>query len=761
MSSKKLNRKIPSVQSFYPLNIVTQERKLFGVRNFDFRKYHVHCTKKINNLRKQSGLQHVQRKYFDKCIFKTDEMSTGDVTIKHLMITLFEIERCWASFRESKDLIHVEMKKKQNFSSTESDSKNEKAQKSNLSRLRRHSHLRLSKAVTHSKVFLKLVELVHQSGQSLHQVNAYVLYLRGLLDFELGRWKQGLDHLSVSCVIMKALGSIKGQLPREKALFYEWIDDLSPLIRYCAYKSDITNIDVEKFTLDRVRENSLGNKLVKSWDEVEEFLESNADENRVELTWKGRSIPIRNSELVDLVSKVQAASKNLSTVFSDNMIEEDDSKKTKTISKKKDKRRKFLESKNPGSHQLSRQRFALRKALIIFTEAESLLQELVKANNRNLGLNNNAQAGLDQRGQLENLELVHGIVGFKLLSIRIQRDLDLVEKLNKKLSRNEDKVCRRISFSSKDNPYIKKNYQKLDILIQKQQNSLKSLKTQSDSSRVHRGFKTEEEKTRNIKQVLIKRLQSKIFPSLLKVYETLIYDLESMKNLKILILHSDDSNEDDEDLICRIDFLISFYQSHRFYVLSKVYFLVNKFKESYEIYLKSYYEYRKSITLHRLETLLDCLKSDILRSWFNQSDQSLSSSSKPSDSKASDHEKSFEDFANQKLRALKIKDPEEEVSGGLPSNMKDRLDKDDSKVFLDIVFNYLTDFNLSEFDSKPSSDMKRSGYSDVKITDKTSKTIISGSGANNKQKEEEEEDKVDEKPKSGFGGGFWNFFSRS
>jgi hypothetical protein len=109
----------------------------------------------------------------------------------------------------------------------------------------------------------------------------------------------------------------------------------------------------------------------------------------------------------------------------------------------------------------------------------------------------------------------------------------------------EPRVARRIHR----NP---KNYHQINRLVlakNKQSTSKTGSKFNHHRPSVH-SYETE-----LIKSLLIKRRQAKLFPSLLKLFDDILFNLERIKQLKVI--------EDDAELSLKIETKVSFFKAYR------------------------------------------------------------------------------------------------------------------------------------------------------------------------------------------------------
>ncbi|POV97145.1 hypothetical protein PSTT_15243 [Puccinia striiformis] len=669
------------------LSIINQERKKFGIRDSDYHRYRVHCTHKLKTLR------------------RSKTTTTNDQ--KDLLITLFQVEHAWASSRELKEQV-------QSIILKHSD-------KTGASRVRKHANSRLTKAIHHADRFFKNTNPL--SIQSLAQVHVHRLYMKGLLDFELNRHNSALDHFSISCVILRALGNSIDNDHIKRAIFNEFIDELAPIIRFCSYKinDSTTVLDIESFSQDRFDANSVKvNQILgdQSYTPICEFIESSKSivHELIELRWLDKLIPIRNPELIEIVSNVQKADQVLLSRLTQSPTDDDE----RVLKEELTKRQRFIQTKHPKTSSTSPSK-AYDRALTSYENAESMVQKLVEFNTRAAELNSTIHR-FDHQSII--LTQIHNIVGFRLLSTRIQRDLILIKKLENTLINHDRKIEARIN-----NKKLIKNYQLIDKLI-----------TNKPNQKI------------NIKTLLINRRKVKVYPSLLKLIEHILYNLEMLKALKLV--------EDDQELTIKIDCKVSFFKAYKCLIQSKSYLLIDKFLESYSLQEKSKFYVRQTrLNLDQLSPPLNeqeeegtgdlnesflKFESDLLGLIGPETQESLKLEIIEEWWKSKGHAEDEENGAIN-LKTLSLTDQQ-----GLTYT------KGSTHQVYDLAFNYLTQFDWTNLDPNSSS------TSSTTATDRVFKTqpnlhASTVQAAETSSAAQPRDDDTPVKKSTGL----WSFFSRS
>lgn len=726
MAKSKINNK-QSVGPVELLRLVTEERKSFGVKQLDYHRYHAHCAKKLHAIRRAGGIQQINKNQkFLKKTLTPASISSQNLKLQHILVVLFEAERCWTASRELKQTV-TSLQTKRTVTGLASVSSSAQNRKVGLSKLRSHARARLSRAVKHANNLLSFNTLVPFETHSLLEIHVYNLHLRGLLAFDLGKWTTGLDCLSLAVTLLKALSKhAHGARHKDVALFQEWSDNTLPLVRYCAYKLEISTLtDIETFSEERTKECELGPKLLgEHWEVISTFIAScqNTEvSDSISLSWRGQPIPSRSLELVEIVLKVQDATQKLKEALSS-------PSKPASISHPKEvqvSRPSTAPSHAKSIKSLTSRSRAFDAALLVYTDTEESIQTLVKASQRSLESNESFQHSNDQH---TSLTLNHSVIAFRLLSTRFQRDLDLLEGLKTKLKRRELKVERKLASKSGQ-----QTFQLIDTLVSNEKNSKP----------------TNKKETQNIKRKMINRQRANIYPSLLKLYDSILLGLEKMRQLSII--------DDDDSLASVVDCKLAFYQAHRCLIQSGSYHLIEKYSESFALQQKSILYSRESeralteadideddedhdkellslIThpedLSALAQIQEETKREILRDWYE-------------DCQSNNHPIINELEAEIKLGMLSLSEQSHD-SQPTPENKADQ-------PTLDVAYNYIIDFPLDQLAIKASlkqPDHSKSQRSFISTAAIPSDTIPTS----------HEEAVVPEEPKKS-GGGLWSFFT--
>ncbi|GAA5873588.1 hypothetical protein JCM8547_005624 [Rhodosporidiobolus lusitaniae] len=476
------------------LKLVSDARSTYGLRHQDFGRYKSHCVAKVHALRKAAGLTQTAgktRKYQKKDVV-ADKVSSD----KHLQIALFDAERCWA---QSQLL-------KQNLSDPSVSSK-----------IKHHFAKRLSKASARAKDLLELSQSPSLSSRlsatHVGQILAYYLLFVGSLAFERGKHQEGLETLSAAYEVLGALAA-SASSATEEALANERMDEVEPMLRFCAYRlGKDTSAGVNPIAKEVAAETLP--MLAPTWNELRGRIEEEGKQGQketVEVFWRGEPISVRNAELVGVAVKVKEALASLEQdqAFGKKGGEGSEGKK------KADGKKEVLGARRMGTYD---------KALLTLSDAEAVASQLVEDDK--IALSKGASSRSDASSR--PLTLFHSYVQYNLLSVRTKRDLLLVSSTLAKLASREAKI------KHAEETYI--------------------ARTETRDPAVAEGK--------------IHRLRAKAYPGLVKVYDGILLSLESMRDMEVV--------EQDDELATTVEARIAFIRAERCKYLSRGYSLAFDF----------------------------------------------------------------------------------------------------------------------------------------------------------------------------------------
>jgi signal recognition particle subunit SRP68 len=185
--------------------------------------------------------------------------------------------------------------------------------------------------------------------------------MKGSLAFEQAKHREGLNALSVAHSLLTKLAET-AETAHAEALANEVIDEVEPMLRFCAYKLELdTSRGVGELAEETAAEQQ--DKLVEGYSQLVAGLKEQGKKSKreaVELSWRGAQIPVRSAELVSVVLKVKQA---LASLEADRSIGAD--------KKKKSVKNDVMGARRMGTYD---------KALLVLSDAEEVARQLVEDN---------------------------------------------------------------------------------------------------------------------------------------------------------------------------------------------------------------------------------------------------------------------------------------------------------------------------------------------------------------------------------------------
>jgi len=301
-------------------------------------------------------------------------------SLSSLQLLLFEAERAWAYGQELM---------KQAIDDEDNP-------------LRRRAVARFRRALSWTDQFTALTtELFGQtriSALAQAEALAYALVLRGKILRQREDFKAALGNLAVAKTLLDALAA-NASTSRDQALATAAMDEIAPEIRYCAHELgrekayDIDGVVAEHAPKHLEILVPGHASLLAALAEQAKSAGTTAAARKLlqPVTWEGTAVPIRNPELVDVFIRIQEAEAKL----------DDDT----------------------GRDKSSRGKVAKFDAVLLaLSDAEDVARKLLEAHQ----LTGTSQATAPGT---RDIHFIHGLVVYRLLSRRIQRDLSLVTAL--------------------------------------------------------------------------------------------------------------------------------------------------------------------------------------------------------------------------------------------------------------------------------------------------------------------------------------------
>lgn len=192
----------------------------------------------------------------------TPEMITD---ARHILLSVFEIERCWAYAMQLRAEANSEPRKK--F----------------------HMMSRLRKAAKNAHVLNELMNSVNCCGaQTKLELTAYINWINGLVLFEQQEWTKAKELLESVQQIYNGLSTSLDEDLRET--YTSRITEILPQIRYCAYNIGDTSAASD---LRDLRAGAEGTLAEEQLDDLLKQMQALQAGSVTEVTWLGTTIPVK------------------------------------------------------------------------------------------------------------------------------------------------------------------------------------------------------------------------------------------------------------------------------------------------------------------------------------------------------------------------------------------------------------------------------------------------------------------------------------
>lgn len=470
---------------------------------------------------------------------RTKTLSVDDVIKDERILELFlwEAERAWAEgMRTREELAALERSQSQS-----------KTKGTSLAGKRHRSVRRLVTATSHAGRLLKLLnELDERSAGKVAastrlQAHIYSLYLSGTHSFVLASSpsatsastpaKAGSEALSTAYVLLEEFAKTSTKAT-EEALAFEMLDELEPMIRFCAYKSDLSKSG------EPIPETArrIGQPLLAQKDPLQKALQAYAGEEEAakkaglakkdrveavrEIAWRDLTVPVRSAELSTALGQVHSALAYLDGIATS-------SSSTSRKNKSAAKSASVAASGVPSARLMA----AYDRALATLSDAEDRARKLVDDNTTALARAHSARFEASSKP----LGIAHNWIMFQLLSLRIKRDEALIASTHAKLSKREEKRTARLALTAENKLKQRKNSRK------------------SGASAATSGARVSSQQI----PLPIKRKRVKAYPAIIKLLDGILQSLEQIRELSIV-------EEDSEDLVGMVDAKIANDKARRY-----------------------------------------------------------------------------------------------------------------------------------------------------------------------------------------------------
>ncbi|CDU24436.1 uncharacterized protein SPSC_03807 [Sporisorium scitamineum] len=472
--------------AFPLLQLISEARNEHGMRQQDFARYRRYCASKVHRLRELLALTHadsshkVDAKKSKRAkaargkkpkkaqqaaaqsadakghgnVFtakKLDIAQVSDVRPAHLL--LFEAERAWAYSQELR-------------AEAFDDESNPHLRKRGISRLRR--------AEQWSHSLHQLVQALSARFDIFAQAEtaAYLLIIKSTTAFDRSHWDKALQILSVARNLLNAIAT-NSPTSRAEALANSFVDAGEAQMRYSAYQLGNAEQDMDKIaasiaTSEVCQQVLPGyNQLVQDLASAKASAGSAQKQSALSLSWHGHHIPVRNPELLDTIVAAQAEEAALRESVKVEAVSDQDADAGPTASRKakasaqdgrrvrlshaqrKAKKREIAqgESSADGARTATTSTVRLGKAghteldpfdraLSAFTDAEDVARKLVEDNAEALSKSHSARYETASK----DLQTAHDLIFYRLLALRIWRNLRLVAEVERRADKREKRA---------------------------------------------------------------------------------------------------------------------------------------------------------------------------------------------------------------------------------------------------------------------------------------------------------------------------------
>lgn len=348
-----------------------------------------------------------------------------------LELLLFETEHCWASAEE--------LWAQQDTSDTP------------RSVLRRRSIARGRRAVQNAEQLQTLVDALpeHLDIAARAQCAAYVGLVRSAMLFIKGHWEETLKHCSVTRELLTSIAEC-APTSRDEALASSFLDALDAQVRFAAYSLGDTEQDTSAVAA-RVATPETCEAVIPHYAQLTKELKEahgsrSHDTAPLELHWREHTIPVHSFELHDAVTRVNEEEAQLAAYLASS----DEAPRARSSAPRAPRTRLSHAARNAkrrgGATAAMRPANTQRanhgeldpfdRVLGALSDAEEAVRLLVEENAQALQKSHSARyeaAGLD-------LRRAHEFLMYRLLSVRIARNMRLVDEVQAKAAKREDKA---------------------------------------------------------------------------------------------------------------------------------------------------------------------------------------------------------------------------------------------------------------------------------------------------------------------------------
>lgn len=423
--------------SFPLLKLIIEARNEHGMRQQDWERYRRYCTTKTKRVRSALHLTHASNKAATKVRhtkrsrrLTTAEQSARDKKRDHtferrdivldrvadtrpLELLLFESEHAWAAAEE--------------LWAKQTEETRAKLRRSSLGRARR--------AIQYATKLNELADaLPSLDAHSRAQCLAYVGLVRSASAFIQENWEVTLRATSVTRRVL-TMASECSTSSRDEAVASSFLDTIDAQIRFATYSLGETEAAAERICTPDVCE-----EVLPGFGKVSKALQtahpaSASSTEPFVLHWRSQIIPVHSLELHDAIQRVQAEEAALALHVAPTN-KSTPGKRTKLSHAQRNAHRRSGMGRASGSYANRGELDPFDRVLAALTDAESIARVLVDDNTQALSKTHSTRyeaAGLQ-------LRRAHEWLAYRLLSVRIARNVRLCEDVQSRAAKRETRA---------------------------------------------------------------------------------------------------------------------------------------------------------------------------------------------------------------------------------------------------------------------------------------------------------------------------------
>eukprot|EP00794_Sanderia_malayensis_P008838 gene8838-9784_t len=262
------------------LPIIKEAQQRHGLRHGDYQRYRQYCARRLGRIRHSLHFSLGSRHgYKGKRL--TKEIVNN---VRYLQIPLMNAERVWSYAMELKLLANTEPRKK--F----------------------HMTRKLKKSVAYAEELYNLCDCDKVDARTKLESQAYLFWMTANLKFELQDWQSAIDLYGKARTIYEKLAS--AFIDDTKLLYLQRGEEITPNIRYCAYNLGEDSVDINDLVNLRMHaagQDLLVSKIDAAISQTREKLASNVGE----VSWRGRTVPVRNEKARVFILRMQSKDEEL------------------------------------------------------------------------------------------------------------------------------------------------------------------------------------------------------------------------------------------------------------------------------------------------------------------------------------------------------------------------------------------------------------------------------------------------------------------